>query len=923
MQPFGGGAERAILPRASLSAPMRQADKRHWHKVERRGDTLGGAMGPLRRAATAMFMLVCVPAANAAAAGYNVTFDGETIFCAETPRICEQGGSGTFVPTDGEWQWPLGVRIIFYGFMLVYLFAGVALLADAFMNSIETITAKEKVVNTVDLSGHPVQYSVRIWNPTVANLTLMALGSSAPEIILSIIEVIFSDFYAGDLGPGTIVGSAAFNLFIIIGVCSYSLGSEVKSIKAFNVFNVTAVFAVLAYVWLIVILEGTSPNAVEIWEALLTLMFFPLLVVMAYYLDVQTKGPGEKKDKKVAPHEHRFTMIDQQRGSVAFATDTGVEDAHHHRITVDNLEVGDAAAKQEREDQLVMSRLFKTEDNPPPTRAYYRRLARGSRFGKSRIKHKTVSTNVGAGVDALDNVSSGISFSALSYAQSYGSPYVEVDVQRDGNLSQACTVSYETNSGSAKAGVHFESIHGSFEFEPNVRVHTLRVPILTLEDSQPMPVDNDYSTLDHIFFVELTEAKLSTPKMSFTSVLGAETGLVALRNSECTVHLVPRGGPGRIELECRTYRVVEKQRGVHIKILRVGGSCGRVAINYATRDGTARDKKDYHAVRGQLVFEDGETEKTVTVDIIDDDVYDNYEVLYFALSEPEGGCVLGQLSKAAITIVNHAVKPRGLSVSKIAKVKAMLNIIQERASAPVPAPIPDTYTEQIQEALEKPEDGLCSINGFLYICMLPWTLLLALFPPPSLAGGWLLFVVSLTCTGIVTALIGDYAALIGCCMGLSDYVTAITIVALGTSLPDTFASVLAAKTDDHADAAIVNVTGSNSVNVFLGLGVAWTIGAIYWQGHATPEWRTTIACDDFSVVQRFPDGIFYVKAGTLTFSVAVYSVCAFLSLIYMYTNRVRHGGELGGPERIRFLVIQLLFWALYIVLSSMKSEGVF
>jgi solute carrier family 8 (sodium/calcium exchanger) len=62
---------------------------------------------------------------------------------------------------------------------------------------------------------------VTVWNATVANLTLMALGSSAPEILLSVIEICFNNFEAGDLGPGTIVGSAAFNLLIITAVCVY------------------------------------------------------------------------------------------------------------------------------------------------------------------------------------------------------------------------------------------------------------------------------------------------------------------------------------------------------------------------------------------------------------------------------------------------------------------------------------------------------------------------------------------------------------------------------------------------------------------------------------------------------------------------------------------------------------------------------
>ena len=41
----------------------------------------------------------------------------------------------------------------------------------------------------------PMHVKVRIWNDTVSNLTLMALGSSAPEILLSIIEVTLRTYY--------------------------------------------------------------------------------------------------------------------------------------------------------------------------------------------------------------------------------------------------------------------------------------------------------------------------------------------------------------------------------------------------------------------------------------------------------------------------------------------------------------------------------------------------------------------------------------------------------------------------------------------------------------------------------------------------------------------------------------------------------
>ena len=90
------------------------------------------------------------------------------------------------------------------------------------------------------------------------------------------------------------------------------------------------------------------------------------------------------------------------------------------------------------------------------------------------------------------------------------------------------------------------------------------------------------------------------------------------------------------------------------------------------------------------------------------------------------------------------------------------------------------------------------------------------------------FLVALIFIGILTAIIGDLAGIFGCLIGLKPEVVSITFVALGTSLPDLFASRTAATMEKHADNSIGNVTGSNSVNVFLGLGISWSIAAIYW-----------------------------------------------------------------------------------------------
>ncbi|KHJ80336.1 hypothetical protein OESDEN_19990 [Oesophagostomum dentatum] len=104
---------------------------------------------------------------------------------------------------------------VLYLFGLLYMFLGIAIAADVFMCSIERITSTTRkirkkhdkgVLMAGNLHEEEEYEEVKVWNPTVANLTLMALGSSAPEILLSIIEIVGNGFRAGDLGPGTIVG---------------------------------------------------------------------------------------------------------------------------------------------------------------------------------------------------------------------------------------------------------------------------------------------------------------------------------------------------------------------------------------------------------------------------------------------------------------------------------------------------------------------------------------------------------------------------------------------------------------------------------------------------------------------------------------------------------------------------------------------
>eukprot|EP01070_Trichotokara_eunicae_P000473 Trichotokara_eunicae@DN10860_c0_g1_i1.p1 len=122
--------------------------------------------------------------------------DGVKSFTA-LAEACMDGLLLPLGPNEDQWNKPLRGTLYLIG--LLWFFIGVAVLSDIFMGAIEVITSVEKK-KTIKVGDVTKTFHVRIWNPTVANLSLLALGSSAPEILLSTIEIAGDRFYAADLG---------------------------------------------------------------------------------------------------------------------------------------------------------------------------------------------------------------------------------------------------------------------------------------------------------------------------------------------------------------------------------------------------------------------------------------------------------------------------------------------------------------------------------------------------------------------------------------------------------------------------------------------------------------------------------------------------------------------------------------------------
>lgn len=500
-------------------------------------------------------------------------------------------------------------RGLVYFLGMIYLFIGVSIVSDRFMAGIEVITSKEKEVKVRKPNGETQIVVVRVWNETVANLTLMALGSSAPEILLSIIEIIAKDFNAGELGPGTIVGSAAYNLFVIIAICVLVIpNGEVRKIKHLRVFFVTATWSIFAYIWLYLILARISPGVVEVWEGFLTFMFFPATVLTAYIADrrlliykyigkdyrmnkrgVIIQGEGETALELTTREEEMKALEDN--GVTEEVKD--FEEARREYIsTLKDLRKKFPQNDLEHLEIMAQEQLM---NKGPKSRAFYRIQATRKMMGSGNIMRKISEraqsdlSEVKAelqrvDIDELDDQNvCRVYFEPGHYTVMENCGEFEVRVVRRGDLTTQITVDFETEDGSAEAGSDYVGRKGTLVFPPGVDEQRFKVEV----------IDDDVFEQDEHFYVRLSNvsepAILSTPKVATVMILDDDHG-------------------GIFAFGSKDHELVESVGTYELKVQRFSGARGKVIVPYWTEDGTAKAGKDFEPVHEELIFENNEVE---------------------------------------------------------------------------------------------------------------------------------------------------------------------------------------------------------------------------------------------------------------------------------------------------------------------------
>jgi len=139
--------------------------------------------------------------------------------------------------------------VVLHAIGILYMFYALALVCDEFfVPSLDVITDRLKIT------------------PDVAGATFMAAGGSAPELFTSIIGIFFAK---NDVGIGTIVGSAVFNILFVIAACAFA-AKEALSLTAWPLIRDVFFYSVS----LVVLVVFFDDQFIYWYEALILFLWY-------------------------------------------------------------------------------------------------------------------------------------------------------------------------------------------------------------------------------------------------------------------------------------------------------------------------------------------------------------------------------------------------------------------------------------------------------------------------------------------------------------------------------------------------------------------------------------------------------------------------------------------------------------------------
>ncbi|XP_017269929.1 sodium/potassium/calcium exchanger 2 isoform X4 [Kryptolebias marmoratus] len=171
--------------------------------------------------------------------------------------------------------------VVLHMFGMIYMFIALAIVCDEFFVPALTVIT-EKLTISDDVAG----------------ATFMAAGGSAPELFTSIIGVFISH---SNVGIGTIVGSAVFNILFVIGMCAI-FSKEILNLTWWPLFRDVS-FYILDLIMLIVFFLD---NIITVWESITLLSTYAAYVI---FMKFNANVEGFVKD---CMHKNQVVEVEVQ-----------------------------------------------------------------------------------------------------------------------------------------------------------------------------------------------------------------------------------------------------------------------------------------------------------------------------------------------------------------------------------------------------------------------------------------------------------------------------------------------------------------------------------------------------------------------------------------------------------------------------------
>merc|ERR1719464_1642104 len=286
----------------------------------------------------------------------------------------------------------------------------------------------------------------------------------------------------------------------------------------------------------------------------------------------------------------------------------------------------------------------------PKSRAYYRAQATRKLAGKDdakksmkaqlaaeaeaeRLAQEEADAAEAAQADAVkDDGVQRVMFDPPHYTvmESVGTFPVTI-VRAGGDLNTTVQVDYKTEDGTACSNGDYTEAIGTLTFGPGETSKTVE---LSVEDDDIFEEDEHFYIRIHNLRRKDGRAIAEIDKTDEAGVTKKVPSIQLGTANNATIMILDDDHGGFFTFDVAELDITESVGAYDLKISRKQGARGQVAIPYSTEEGTAKDGKDFEGVEGEVIFKNEETEKIITIPILDEESYEKNLVMYVNIGDP-------------------------------------------------------------------------------------------------------------------------------------------------------------------------------------------------------------------------------------------------------------------------------------------------